>query len=49
MVYWRCAETKTETKGAWLGITSGGMKTARVYSSEVGQRVRTWQLNWGVL
>ena len=47
VVYWRCAEI--ETKGAWLGIMSGGVETTRVYSSEVGQRVRMWQLDWGVL
>ena len=40
VVYWRCAETKT--KGAWSGIASGGVKTTRVLSSEVGQKVRTW-------
>ena len=47
VVYWRCAETETEV--AQLGIMSGGVETARVYSSEVGQRVRMWQLDWGVL
>ena len=40
MVYWRC--TEIETKGAQLGIASGGVETAGVYSSEVGQRVWIW-------
>ena len=39
-MYWRCAETETE--GARSGITSGGVETARVLSSEVGQKVGTW-------
>ena len=47
VVYWRC--TEIETKGARSGIMSGGVETAGVYSSEVGQRVRTWWLDWGVL
>ena len=47
VMYWRCAET--ETKGARLGIASGGVETTRVLSSEVGQKVRTWRLDWGVL
>ena len=47
VVYWGCA--KTETEGAWSGIMSGGVETTGVYSSEVGQRVRMWQLDWGVL
>ena len=40
VVYWRC--TKTKTEGAWLGIASGGVETTRVFSSEVGQKVRMW-------
>ena len=44
---WRCTETKTE--GAQSGIMSGGVETARVLSSEVGQKVRMWRLDWGVL
>ena len=47
VVYWGCAET--ETKGAQSGIVSGGVETTGVYSSEVGQRVRMWRLDWGVL
>ena len=46
-MYWRCAETKT--KGARSGMVSGGVEPARVLSSEVGQKVRTWRLDWGVL
>ena len=46
-MYWRC--TETETEGARLGITSGGVETTRVLSSEVGQKVRMWRLDWGVL